>query len=256
VPATGDETSLPTITVEQVRAWHRTHVLRGPSVIAIVGDADPDELAGLASAAFGELGGGELARLDAPSWPSREIQRVERRDKAQTALALMFPGPSRTDDARFAAAMIAGVTSGLGGRFFDELRDKQSLGYTVHAFASERALAGAFVSYIATSPEKEEVARRGLLAEFAKLRESPVTAKELTQAQTYAIGTHAIRQQSGGAVLGDMVDAWMFGRLAELGEFDARVRAVTAEQMRAIARDYFDESRRVEGIVRGVGKTV
>jgi len=24
-------------------------------------------------------------------------------------------------------------------------------------------------------------------------------------------------------VLGDMVDAWMFGRLAELAEFDARV---------------------------------
>jgi predicted Zn-dependent peptidase len=53
-----------------------------------------------------------------------------------------------------------------------------------------------------------------------------------------------------------MVDAWMFGRLSELGEYDARVRAVTAEQMRQIARAYFDESRRVEGIIRGVGKTV
>ncbi|MDQ6635204.1 MAG: insulinase family protein [Gemmatimonadota bacterium] len=256
VPPTGDETTLPTVTVEQVRAWHRARALGGPSVIALVGDVDPDELAALASAAFGELRGGELAALDAPTWPAREIQRVEHRDKAQTALALLFPGPSRTDDARFASSMIAGVTSGLGGRFFDELRDKQSLGYTVHAFASERALAGAFVAYIATSPDKEEVARRGLLAEFAKLRESPVTATELAQAQTYAIGTHAIRQQSGGAVLGDMVDAWMFGQLAELAEFDARVRAVTAAQMRTIARAYFDEARRVEGIIRGVGKTV
>jgi len=33
---------------------------------------------------------------------------VEQRDKAQTALALLFPGPSRTDDARFASSMIAG----------------------------------------------------------------------------------------------------------------------------------------------------
>ena len=147
--------------------------------------------------------------------------------------------------------MIAGVASGLGGRFFDELRDKQSLGYTVHAFATERALAGSFVSYIATSPEKEDVARRGLLDEFAKLREQPVTAKELEQAKSYALGVHAIRQQSGGAVLGEMVDAFLFGRLAELEEFDARVRAVSAEQMRAIARAYFVEGARVEGIVRG-----
>jgi len=88
------------------------------------------------------------------------------------------------------------------------------------------------------------------------LREEPVTADELNRAKTYAIGSHAIRQQSGGAVLADMVDAWMFGTLAELREFDTRVRAVTAAGMRKVAAEYFDEGRRVEGMVRGVGKTV
>jgi zinc protease len=251
VPATGDERSIPTITAEQLRAWHRARVLEAPAMIVVVGDAEPTDLAGLAAGAFGALRGGEVASLDAPAWPSDVVQRVEQREKAQTALALLFAGPSRRDDARFATAMIAGVASGLGGRFFDELRDKQSLGYTVHAFATERDLAGTFVSYIATSPEKEEIARRGLLNEFAKLRDEPVTAKELEQAQTYALGVHAIRQQSGAAVLGELVDAYLFGRLAELAEFDARVRAVTAEEMRMVARAYFEPSRRVEGIVRG-----
>jgi zinc protease len=147
--------------------------------------------------------------------------------------------------------MIAGVASGLGGRFFDELRVKQSLGYTVHAFATERSLAGSFVAYIATSPEKEAIARQGLLDEFTKLREEPVTARELDQAKTYALGVHAIRQQSGGAVLGEMVEAFLFGRLNELEEFESKVRGVSAEEMRSVARRYFDELRRVEGIVRG-----
>jgi zinc protease len=256
IPASGDLSTLPGITAEAVRAWHRARLLEAPAVIALVGDADPDELAALAARAFGELRGGEHAPLPAPSWPEVVVQSVEQREKAQTALALLFPGPSRRDDARYAAAMIAGVASGLGGRFFDELRDKQSLGYTVHAFASERSLAGTFGAYIATGPEKEEVARRGLLNEFAKLRDEPVTAKELEQAKRYAIGVHAIRQQSGGAVLGDMIDAWMFGSLAELGEFDARIGAVSAEEMQRVARTYFDESRRVEGIIRGVGRAV
>jgi len=256
VPATGDEESLPAISVSDVREWHRARVLGGPAVIAIVGDAEPDDLAALAAARFGELTGGELTTLDPPTWPAAVVQRVEQREKAQTALALLFPGPSRSDPARFAAGMIAGVASGLGGRFFDELRDKQSLGYTVHAFANERALAGIFGAYIATSPEKEEVARRGLLSEFARLRDELVTTRELQQAQTYAVGVHAIRQQSGGAVLGDMVDAWMFGTLAELREFDTRVRAVTAEEMRRVAQQYFVEERRVEGLIRGAGKAV
>ena len=251
VPATGDERTLPTISATMLRDWHRTRVLQAPAMIAIVGDAEPAELAALAAGAFAELRGGEVTPLEAPGWPAALVQRVEQREKTQTALALMFSGPSRADDARFATSMIAGVASGLGGRFFDELRDKQSLGYTVHAFATERALAGSFVAYIATSPEKEEIARDGLLKEFAKLREAPVTDRELEQAKTYALGVHAIRQQSGGAVLGEVVDAYLFGRLAELEEFEARVRAVTAPQMQRVAREYFDASRRVEGIVRG-----
>ena len=256
VPVSGDEGTLSRITAEQVREWHRARFLEGHTVIALVGDAGLDELASIAAEAFGELRVGAALPLSAPSWPAAVEQRTEQREKAQTALALLFPGPSRHDDTRFAAAMIAGVASGLGGRFFDELRDKQSLGYTVHAFAGERSLAGTFGAYIATSPEKEEVARRGLLTEFAKLRDTPVTAEELAQAQTYAIGVHAIRQQSGGAVLGDLVDAWLFGSLAELTEFEAKVRAVTAGEMQRVARQYFVEERRVEGIVRGSGRAV
>ncbi len=256
VPVSGDETTLPTITADAVRAWHRQRFLGGASAIAIVGDADQDELAALVASHFGALEGGSALPVARPEWPAGLVQRIEQRDKAQTALVMLFPGPSRSDDARFASGMIAGVASGLGGRFFDELRDKQSLGYTVHAGGIERSAAGAFMAYIATSPEKEEVARRGLLREFEKLRESPVTQRELDEARTYAIGTHAIRQQSGGAVLADMVDAFLFGSLAELAQFDERVRAVTAEAMQAVAREYFNEGRRVEGIVRGVGKTV
>ena len=121
----------------------------------------------------------------------------------------------------------------------------------MHAYATERALAGSFVAYIATSPEKEEIARQGLLNEFAKLRETPVTTRELDQAKTYALGVHAIRQQSGGAVLGEVVEAFLFGRLAELEEFETKVRRVSAEEMRVVAREYFLEESRVEGIVRG-----
>ena len=256
VPVNGDELTLPRITAQGVRDWHAGHFLDGATMLAIVGDADLDELAAMMAGPFGDLRGGMVAPLARPQWPAALVQRVDTRDKAQTALAMLFEGPARSDDSRFAAQMIAGVASGLGGRFFDELRDRQSLGYTVHAFSSERMLAGAFAAYIATSPDKEGQARDGLLGEFARLRETPVTARELEQAQTYAIGTHAIRQQSGGSVLADLVDAYMFGGLHELAEYESRVRGVTAEQMQRLAQGYFVAERRVEGIVRGTERAV
>ena len=253
----GTEASLRRISAGEVRDWHRTRALEAPAVIAIVGDFEPDEAAAEVARHFPTLRMAPAAPAEAPTWPDRPVLAVESREKAQTALALLFPGPARRDEDRHTARILAGIASGLGGRFFDELRDRQSLAYTVHASASERALAGTFVSYIATGPEQEETARRGLLAEFAKLRESEVTAEELERAQVYAVGTHAIRQQNGGAVLGDLVDAWLVGEgLGELDRHDERVRAVTARGILALARRYFDEGRRVEGVVRGVGKVV
>ena len=51
-----------------------------------------------------------------------------------------------------------------------------------------RQQAGAFVCYIGTSPEKEEAARAGFLAEFARLCDAPVTAAELERAKRFAVG--------------------------------------------------------------------
>ncbi len=117
-------------------------------------------------------------------------------------------------------------------------------------------MAGAFGAYIATSPEQEGAARDGLLAEFARLRNEPVAEQELRRAQRYAVGLHAIRQQSGAALLADAVDAYLFGSLNELEEYEARIRAVTPAEMQSVAEEHFDPSRRVEGIVRGTGKRV
>ena len=252
----GTDDSLNRVTVDEVRAWHANRAMNGDCVIALVGDANPSQLAELAARAFADLRRAAMTPIAKPQWPATTASEVETRDRAQTAIALLFAGPSRSDPERFAAAMIATVASGLGGRFFDELRDKRSLCYTVNAFVAERALAGAFGAYIATSPEQEGAARDGLLAEFARLRNEPVTGNELLRAQTYAIGIHAIRQQSGAAVLSDVVDAYLFGELSELEQYERRIRAVTPAAMQRVALEYFDPNRRVEGIVRGTGKRV
>ncbi len=253
----GTEESMRAITKNDIERWHDSRVLKSAAVIGIVCDLDPAEVADLVASELAPLVLRETPRVDVPEWSSTAKVVAETREKAQTALALAFPAPARTDESRFAASLIATVASGLGGRFFDELRDRQSLAYTVQAGVSERRAAGMFVSYIATSPEKESIARDGLLAEFAKLRDVGVTEGEITRAKEYTVGSHAISQESGGAVLGELLDAWMFGSgLAEMERFEEKVRAVTAVEMRDLAVRYFDPERRVEGIIRGVGRTV
>lgn len=252
VPTSGDADTLGALDADRVRAWHRARCLTGPVAIAIVGNVDPTTAARDAARCFDALAPGPAAPVEVPRWPDQLVTVRESRDKTQTALAMAFPAPDRSDVERVAARLVAGIASGLGGRFFEELRDRRSLAYTVSAFTSVRRRAGMFVSYIATAPANEAVARRGLLDEIARFRDVPVSERELERAKAYAIGTHAIRQQSGAAVLSDLLEVWMFGRsLAELDEHDARVRAVSSDDVQRVARRYFDETRRVEAIVAG-----
>ena len=251
-PAGGTEASLQGLSAEQVRARHAAMLGGAAWALAVVGDVEPAAVAAVLAGAFDALRMAEPLAVPAPGWPTHVIVDVEPRDKRQTALAVLFPGVARRDPARFPAQMLAGIASGLGGRFFDELRDRRSLAYTVHAFASPRRLAGTFGAYIATSPGQEDEARAGLLAEFAALAVEGVTDDELARAQTYALGTHAIAQQGGGAVLGEVLDAWQAGTgLHELQEYEPRVRAVSAADVQAFAARHFDPERRVEGVVRG-----
>src|SRR5690606_1216165 len=158
----------------------------------------------------------------------------------------------RNDPERHAAEVLSNVLSGLGARFFEELRSRRSLAYTVAAYPITRPLAGAFVGYIATAPEREEEARQGLLEGFARLREERVTAEELERSKRYTVGAWQIRGQTNAAQLGDLADALLLGRgLAELREFESAIHAVTADAILDLAQRYFDPERVVEGIVRG-----
>jgi zinc protease len=247
----GTEEAVRTLAPDDLRRWHAEHVLESPALLAAVGDFDPAEAADALARRFAGLRAAAPVPVPPPAWTTRPLERVEERDKAQTAIALFFDGPARGDASRFDAEMIGGVASGLGGRFFEELRDRQSLAYTVMARPYARTAGGTFAAYIATSPAKEAIAREGLLREFGRFVEEEVDAAELDRARTYALGTWQIRQASGAAVLADLADAWLHGSLAELESYPRDLAAVTPARMRELARRWFDPSRRVEGIVRG-----
>jgi zinc protease len=179
---------------------------------------------------------------------------VVTREKAQAAIAMAFPGVSRRHPDRAAVQVWAAVASGLGGRLFEALRDRRSLAYTVVASAWLKARAGALVTYIATSPEREDEAREEMLRELERFGQEPVSEGELRQAINYLAGQAEVSRQSGGAVANEILEAWVAGTgLAELTDPAAAFRAVTAADVQRVARQLLDPARRVEGVVRGTG---
>lgn len=247
----GTEETVRGFDAQALRDWHARRLLRAYSVVAVVGDVDPQRTADAIASRLDGVGAAARPTIARPLWPTQHAANIEPRDRKQTALSMLFEGPARDNPQRFEAEMLGGVASGLGGRFFEELRDRQSLAYTVLARPYFRAAGGTFAAYIATSADKEETARAGLLAEFAKLREREVEMQELERARRYAIGAWQIRQASGAAVLVDLADAFLWGKLEDLASYPRDLERVTPQQMRTLAATWFDSSRRIEGVVRG-----
>lgn len=245
--------SLSSLTADSLRRFHHQHVLRGATVIAVAGDVVAGDVVACVEREFSQLRFVQDPPVPMAPWPDRALRIDDAREKQQTAMVLLFPGASRRSELRYAARVTSAIASGLGGRFFEQLRDRQSLAYTIAAFPIERRAGGAFGTYIATSPEREAEAREGLLSECEKFRAAPPLAEELHRARQYLAGTHAIGQQTGAAVLGELVDAFLFGRgIDERHDIVPRILGVTADDVMAFAAQTFVPERMVEGVVRGV----
>lgn len=254
VPALGWPDQLVGVTAADIRSWHRQVLREQRGVVLAVGDLDVDAAVQALTSTFGRHDPRPAGLLDAPvAWAlgKEDVTRVVTREKAQSAFAMAFRGASRRDPARHAAEVWCAVASGLGGRLFEALRDKRSLAYTVVASSWQKARGGAFVSYIATAPQREEEARREMLHELQRFAEERVTPVELAQATSYLAGQTAVNRQSASAVAGEMLEAWLSGGgLADLEDPAARYRAVTAEAIRDVAAKTLGGPR-AEGVVRG-----
>jgi zinc protease len=258
LPVGGLPHTLPAITAADTRAWHERAILGVRPVVVAVGDVDPEQASEVLAGAFGDWPARTALSGLAPFvWVpnGREAPaRIVTREKAQAALAMVFPGPDRRDPDRAAAQVWSAVASGLGGRLFEALRDRRSLAYTVMATVWQKARGGALLSYIATSPQREEEARTSMLAELERFAAEPVSEAELRQAINYLTGQAEVSRQSGASLAGEILEAWVAGTgLQELEDPAALFRKVTAQDIQRLATRYLREAQRAEGVIRGTG---
>ena len=194
----------------------------------------------------------DITILPVPDFnPDRE-ERVEDASRAQTALAYGFLGTTSSHPDRFAMKVIQNAVSGLGGRFFETIREEQGLAYTVRAAELSLARAGAFFTYTAFSPENEEKVRTALEEEISRLIEDGLTEEELAKSIEYSIGVHEIQLQTRlGRVLAYARAVSSGTGVESVLEYSTAIRNVTLSSVQAVAAKYLSPSTAKIAILRG-----
>jgi zinc protease len=255
----GEEASVSTLETDGVRAFLRAHYPARTVTLSVVGAIEPRQVVELCQRAFELHGERHGVREDAPfvppsvpAEPKPATPRFAERklDKAQAQVVVGFLGGRLLDADRYALQLLAAVLGGMGGRLFSELRDKQSLCYSVHGSSVEGLDRGYFVIQLGTSAEKRDRALAGIREQLARIREERVSTAELEGAKAHLIGVHAIglqRRSSLGATLAldhaYGLPAENYLRYAEL------ISAVDAARLQEAAQAYLEPSGEVVAVV-------
>ena len=198
-PMYGTWDSIKDLDHKQLELDFKEYRDKGPWVIGAVGSLPEEETVDLVRAMFEGAKFSEDERnlgMETSHKPSTDIIRIDQ-DKEQSHIVLGGRGLDWSDPDRYALDVLSTVLGGSGGRFFLNLRDKESLAYTVSPLLTYGCDKGAFGAYIACAPQKVDQALESLHREFASVRSDLVDNAEIERAKNYLIGSHESEMQRG-----------------------------------------------------------
>lgn len=239
----GSEQSVDSISVTDLKKYYEQVITAKNITFSVVGDVDKDEWVDRLEKLTSQLPTGkkienrfELQKV------VKETKTFHELKKEQSHIIVGYRGLTLQSAERYTLEVIQSILSGQGGRLFLELRDKNSLAYSVAPMHFEGLECGYFGGYIGCSPEKSQKAIQMLKEEFAKLIDKKVQDDELTRAQRYLVGRHDIELQRKSTVCNAMLFDQIYGLdYRESLSVADKYFGVTSEAVQKLAEKIFSQ---------------
>jgi zinc protease len=230
----GTEQSVSSLTIAELRQYHAREMVTSRMLLVVVGDVERPHVERLVRATLARLPRGNYQWTLPPPVPRTGADVVVQHRMLPTNYVVgYFPGPLANE--RDAVALRIATTA-LTGRMFAEIRGRRNLTYDVHAPYLERAATagGLYVSTV-----YPEVTVRLMQDAVRELQRELLDANGLRRMETQYITEYFLDNETQAAQANFLARAELYRgdwRLAE--RFVDELRAVTPEQVRAVARRY------------------
>ncbi len=246
-PTVPEPAQLAALTARQVRAFHAAHYRPTSTVVALAGACEVDEIA--ATVGLQE----DASRTDRPvpalAPPAfagpRALHSVVPTDLTYLAVAVPVPGMAHPDRS---ALRLLDYVLGRGGssRLYRELRERRGLAYTTASLFMPFADVGLFGAQARCAPARAPEVAALLVEELFGLVSRPPTAAELRAAQQRYAGALYRSFEANADLASLLAVETLLSRWEPFERAVARVAAVTAADLAAVAARYLQVERLVQ----------
>jgi predicted Zn-dependent peptidase len=127
---------------------------------------------------------------------------------------------------------------GMSSRLFLNIRERLGIAYDVHSFMQKHRDTGYVAVYLGVDPKKAVGAVRAVMGELSRLSDEEVAPDELARAKEFTKGRLRLElETTNGVAFWLTYQELLLGEISTIDEELALVDAVTAADMRRVARD-------------------
>lgn len=242
----GYKKTIQRFTAKDFREYMQRHYQTTNMLIGVSGNFDEKELDSLIKKYWGSVtkkkGGGWEKAKDKQTKPRLKVIYKE---NEQAVVCIGFKGFPNDDKRGPATAVLSAILSGgMSSRLWEEVRQKRGLAYYVVASPNSYQDVGEFGVMSGVRVEKCDEAISVILAELKRISEEIVGEEEIKKAKEYLKGKTALALEDNQTRLDWILEQAAFKKqIRTPEEAFARVDAVTAKQVKDVARELFQKNK-------------
>ncbi|QLA20610.1 M16 family metallopeptidase [Desulfolutivibrio sulfoxidireducens] len=239
----GDPARVAAFTPDDARRF-MARQMRMPWVLSVCGEFDRAKVVELATSLAAWCGPAEPYAFATPEWGKKREEKLTLAERNQSHLLLVFPVPGTNAPQTPGLELLNTVLAGQGGLLFKDLREKESLGYSVTSFLWQSVHTGFMAFYIGTEPQKAERAMEGFKRVAAGLAAADLPEAEVSRAKNLLWGDYHRERQRLGARSNEAARELVYGYgLDHDREVIEKAVTLSAKDLRDLAGKYLDPGK-------------
>lgn len=244
LPITGTAESVRTFDHERTLSYHGRVFNSSNLVIAAAGNIEHEHLLDLV-ASMNFAPNSALASVTRTAPIAAPIFIENRTDLEQAHLIIATPMVNARDPRRYAADLLSNILGGgTSSRLWQKVREERGLAYSVGASTGMYIDTGYFTVSAGTSPDQVDEVVNITIDEMRSTVRDGVTQNELDLMKDQTRASILLSLEDSASRAGSLAQSEMVhGRLIPVEETLANLDAVTADDVNAVAREFFQTGK-------------